>query len=45
MLTVAFREYTKSRTQVQMSFNRFKNSRKHVNDDYRPGGTSTLKKT
>ena len=37
MLSVAFGEYTKSRTQVQLWYNPFKKGRKSVNDDTRPG--------
>ena len=38
---MAFRESTKSRTQVQLWHNRFKESRENVNDDARPGRPST----
>ena len=40
MLTVAFSECTKSRTQVQLWYNRFKKGREDVNDDARPGRQS-----
>ena len=41
MLTVAFGEYTLSRTQVQLWYNRFKERREDVNDDARPGRPNT----
>ena len=41
MLTVAFGESTMSRTQVQLWCNRFKDGRKNVNDDARPGRSNT----
>ena len=37
MLTVAFRESTMSRTQVQLWYNRFKEGREDVNGDAHPG--------
>ena len=40
-LTAAFDESTMSRTQVQLSHNRFKKGREDVNDDARPGHPST----
>ena len=43
MLTVAFSESTMSRTQVQLRYTRFKEGREDVNDDARPGRTSTSK--
>ena len=47
MLTKAFGESTMSRTQVQLWYNQFKESREDVNDVARPGrpSTSTTKKT
>ena len=41
MFTVAFGESTMSRTQVQLWYNRFKEGREVVNDDARPGCSST----
>ena len=41
MLTVAFGESTMSRTQVQLRYNRFKEGREDINDDARPGCSST----
>ena len=41
MLSVAFGESTMSRTQVQLWYNRFKKGREDVNDDARPGRSST----
>ena len=41
MLTVAFGESTISRTQVQLWYNWFKESREDINDDARPGRPST----
>ena len=41
MLTVASGLSTKSRTQVQLWYNRFKEVREDVNDDARPGRPST----
>ena len=41
MFTVAFDESINSRTQVQLWYNRFKEGRKDVNDDIRPGRPST----
>ena len=40
-LIVAFGESTMSRTQVQLWYNRFKEGRKDVNADARPGQSST----
>ena len=40
-LTVAFGESTMSRTQVQLRYNRFKESREYVNDDARPNTSTT----
>ena len=40
MLSVTFRESTVSRTQVQLWYNRFKESRENVNDDARSGRPS-----
>ena len=40
-LTVAFGESTMSRTQVELWYNRFKERREDVNDDARPGRSST----
>ena len=42
MLTMVFGESTKSRTQVQMWYNRFQEDREEVNDDACPGRPSTL---
>ena len=41
MLSVAFGEPIMSRTQVQLWYNRFKESRKDINDDTGPGRPST----
>ena len=41
MLTVAFGESIISRTQVQLWYNRFKEGRENVSDDFRPGRPST----
>ena len=41
MLIVAFGESSKSRSQVQLWYNRFKEGREDVNDDARPGLPST----
>ena len=41
MLIVAFGESTMSRTQVQLWYNQFKESREDVNDDPRLGRPST----
>ena len=41
MLTVAFGESTMSRTQVQLSYNLFKEGREDVNDDARRGCRSS----
>ena len=41
ILTVSFGQSTKSRTQVQLWYNRFKKGREDVNDDARPGRPST----
>ena len=41
MLTVGFAESTMSRTQVQLRYNRFKESQEDVNDDVRPGRANT----
>ena len=41
MLSVAFGESTKSRTQVQLRYNTFKEGREDVNDDACPGWFST----
>ena len=41
MLTVEFGESTKSRTQVQLWYNRFKASREDVNEDVCSGRPST----
>ena len=38
---VAVGEPTISRTQVQLWYNRFKEGRENVNDDFRPGRPST----
>ena len=46
MLTVAFGEYTISRTQVQLWYHRINQCREDVNDDYcsgRPSSFTTLK--
>ena len=40
MLTVAFDESTINRKQVQLWYNRFKESREDVNDDAHPGHPS-----
>ena len=42
MLTAAFDESTISRTQIQLWYNRFKESREDANDDAGPGRRSTL---
>ena len=42
MLTVAFGQFTMSRTQVQLWYNRFKETREDVNDDALPGRTRTF---
>ena len=41
ILTVAFGESTMNRTQVQLWYNQFKESRLYVYDDVRPGRPST----
>ena len=41
ILTVALGESTMSRTQVQLSYNRFKEGREDSNEDARPGRTHT----
>ena len=41
MLTVAYSESTMSRTQVQLWYNQFKEGREDVNDDARPGTSTT----
>ena len=41
MFTVAFGESITSRTQIQLWYNRFKEARKDVNDDARPGPLSS----
>ena len=41
MLTVAFGDSTMSRTQAQLRNNRFKEGRKDINDDARPGRPSS----
>ena len=41
ILTVAFDKSTMSRAQVQLWYNRFKESREDVNDNHRPGRSST----
>ena len=43
ILTVTFRESNMSRTQVQLWYNRFKESREEVNDNARSGRPSTSK--
>ena len=40
-MTVAFSESNVSRTQVQLSYNQFKEGREDVNNDARPGRPST----
>ena len=40
ILTVAFGESTMSRTQVQLWYKRFKESREDINNDARPGRPS-----
>ena len=39
-MTAAFGEFTMSRTQVQLWFNRLKEGREDVNDNVRPGRQS-----
>ena len=41
MLTVAFGEFTMSRTHIQLWYNQFKEGREDVNDDARPDRLST----
>ena len=41
MSTMAFGESTRSRTQVQLWYKRFKEGREDVNDDARPGRSNT----
>ena len=41
MLTSAFGDFTMSRTQVQLCYNRFKEGREDGNDDACPGRPST----
>ena len=41
MLTVSFGESTMSRTQVQLWYNQFQEGREDVNDEARPGCSST----
>ena len=43
MLTVPFRMSTKSRTQVQLWYKRFKEDREDVNDDARQQPMKTVK--
>ena len=41
MLSVGFRESTKSKTQVQLWYNRFKEGREDFDEDIHPGHSST----
>ena len=43
ILTVAFGEFTMSRTPVQLWYNRFKEDRKDINDDDSPGHPNTVR--